>query len=364
MTSRRSEAAEIHAAVADSWEQVLGIAPDGDTANFFEDGGNSLAAVELLTGIRERLGRSLRLQELYVAPTVHDMVAALIADLDGVPTSHHATGRTVVSLRRTGAGRLWCFLPPLSGAVTRYASMARLLPLSDAVWACETPAELSARGLQPLASGLAEALWDQGVADFAEVALVGYSLGGAIALEVARALGELGAARGRELTNLSLMLLDPVSPQEPPGSPGAVFELFVRNGWQVPEPAEAFITPDGDFDLGAVAEAARAAGTLPATADAAEVENSWKVYAANRTLLADYKVSAVDFDLRTAMLRCVGEAEQAATDWVPSEPPEDWSSVVSADRCWAIPVDHFAMLEAPHDELVATWLVAVSGEAS
>lgn len=115
MTSRGSDVAEIHAAVTDSWEQVLGIAPDGITANFFEDGGNSLAAVELLTGIRERLGRSPRLQDIYAAPTVHDLVAALIADLDGVPTSHHATGRTVVSLRRTGTCRLWCFLPPLSG---------------------------------------------------------------------------------------------------------------------------------------------------------------------------------------------------------------------------------------------------------
>lgn len=160
------------------------------------------------------------------------------------------------------------------------------------------------------------------------------------------------------------MLLDPVSAQEPTGSLGAVFEMFVKNGWQVAEPAAAFITPDGDFDLGAVAEAARAAGTLPPTADSVEVANSWNVYAANRTLLADYNLAAVDLKLTASMLRCGGEAGQAVTGWVPSEPPDDRNPVVSAERCWTIPVDRFAMLEAPHDELVAAWLVSVSGEAS
>lgn len=80
--------------------------------------------------------------------------------------------------------------------MTRYASRARLLPLNEAVGACETPAELSALGLKPLASSLAEALWDQGVADISEVALVGYSLGGAIALEVARARSATSVPRG------------------------------------------------------------------------------------------------------------------------------------------------------------------------
>jgi len=346
----------VEAAVTDSWTEVLGYPPDGSAANFFEDGGNSLVAVDLLAGIKQRLDRSLKLQELYSAPTVGELVAVLIAELDGVPAAHHATGRTVVPLRRAGAGRLWCFLPPLSGAVTRYASMARLLPLADGVWACETPAELSAQGLAALAEGLAEALRERGLADFELICLVGYSLGGVLAVEVARALRNLPGAGAHRL---AVQLLDPVGPDEPVADQAELFELFVRNGWQLGQPAAAFRRPDGSPDLAAVADAARAAGTLPGHAELAEVERAWAVYLANAQLMPGYRPAPLPADVPVTLLRCVGE-NAGDPGWQPASPPDDWRTVVPADRCWQLPVDHFALLESPHDRVVAGWLTATA----
>ncbi|MFI0906887.1 phosphopantetheine-binding protein [Streptomyces sioyaensis] len=345
-------------AVRQAWSDVLGEEPESAETSFFDVGGDSAAAAEMIKHLQERLGRSVRIQDVYRSPTQNGLITALLGDDAAVPAAHHTTGRTLVRFRNADTGRLWCLLPPLSGAVTRYGRMTRLLPLADAVWACETPAALSRQGMRAVADGLADALISEDVTNFDEIVLAGYSLGGVFAHEVAAAL----AARiGHH--KVSALLIDPPSPEDPSLTQSIedTLDVFVRFGWRITaqEPG-AFIDAAGTIDFAAIAAAAAEVGTLRKNAGADKVEEAWQVYAANAKILTGYSPSGHPDDCR-ALLRIAREGEtlQPAADetWTACEPNPVWAGIPGPDRCWAIPLKHSMLLEPPNDATVARWLI-------
>ncbi|MDF0733200.1 amino acid adenylation domain-containing protein, partial [Pseudomonas entomophila] len=68
-------AAEI--ALAAIWQHLLGISRVGRRDDFFELGGQSIKAVQLISQVRERLGGELGLAELFAAPRLSDMALAI-----------------------------------------------------------------------------------------------------------------------------------------------------------------------------------------------------------------------------------------------------------------------------------------------
>lgn len=74
--------AEVEAALAGVWAEVLGVAPGPDD-NFFDLGGHSLLALRLVGRIEARFGRRLRVDALLAHPTVRSLarvVAGAIGD--------------------------------------------------------------------------------------------------------------------------------------------------------------------------------------------------------------------------------------------------------------------------------------------
>lgn len=55
------------------WQDVLGAPPSSPEANFFLDGGNSLAAMKLMSRVRRRWGKQVRLRELFDNPSVRSL---------------------------------------------------------------------------------------------------------------------------------------------------------------------------------------------------------------------------------------------------------------------------------------------------
>lgn len=353
----------IDATARRAWTIVLGEAPQDAEENFFEAGGDSLSAVELITILGDEFGTTIPVAELYRAPTLGGLVdaveraVAVEADEEEVPTAHHTTGRTLVRLRRAGAGRLWCFLPPLSGAVTRYAAMPNLLPPGDAIWAMETPAELSNGGMARLIDGLADRLTQEDLGQFETVVLSGYSLGGVFAHELARAV--TARLDGPHRPQVLAALLDPPDPVEFRPSLSEAFDIFVRIGWRIAEPADSFVAADGEFELGRVAAAARAAGTLPMSAPDCELSDAWTVYASNARILEGYAVTPGVAE--TYLLQCDVDAGVAEGEWGAGDAAKGaWAHAVKPEHVSVLAVDHFAMLEAPNDRVVGRWLAAAA----
>ena len=349
----------IRATLSAGWLAATGVAPVGDDANFVEDGGDSLAALELLEHLRAQLGFALPMRSLYHSPTFGGMVQELVVDQTAVPAVARTTGRTVVRLRRAGTGRLWCFLPPLSGSVIRYASLARLLPLEDAVWACETPAELSRAGMDVLAGALVEHVVREGAAEFESIVLSGYSLGGIFAVEVGRRL--VGVVPPS--TRVELLLLDPPDPSDSRHTKGDAVDVFVRIGWRIDTVSSTdLIRADGSLDYAGIAVAARASGTLPSDGGEADIAAAWQAYECNAAILDDYELGPVP-GLPASLLRCEPQRADEASNgqrWLRAVPTEQWQGVVGPDRAWSLPIEHESMLEAPNDAQVASWLAATA----
>lgn len=78
------------------WETVLGVQPIGIQTNFFELGGDSLKAVQILTQIEQQFGKSLPITAPFQAPTIEALANLLRSD------EAEAGGSDLVPLRRSG----------------------------------------------------------------------------------------------------------------------------------------------------------------------------------------------------------------------------------------------------------------------
>ena len=77
-------------ALAHIWQEALGLDHIGVQDDFFELGGNSLTAVQVIAEMRKRLGVRLSVRELFASPTIARLAGTLGA----------ATGAGTDSIRK------------------------------------------------------------------------------------------------------------------------------------------------------------------------------------------------------------------------------------------------------------------------
>ncbi|MFD1052136.1 phosphopantetheine-binding protein, partial [Kibdelosporangium lantanae] len=70
-------AAGLEQDIAAIWEQLLGVADVGRDDSFFELGGNSLRAIQVVSRVNEMLGTRHPVRVLYENPTVGELAASL-----------------------------------------------------------------------------------------------------------------------------------------------------------------------------------------------------------------------------------------------------------------------------------------------
>ena len=178
------------------WEEVLGRRPLTVHDNFFDAGGDSLAAVSVLVGTERLLARKVPLYFLTEHPTVERLVLALESGVrrpglivDFGPASSLVT----LYLAASGHGDLMRF-QTLAHAMLGVCDLRMLQP----------PMDRPVKRITDLAALYADSIQTQGNAP---VFVAGFSVGGIAALETARLLLKRGAqVRG-------LILIDTVFPK-------------------------------------------------------------------------------------------------------------------------------------------------------
>ncbi len=81
---------DLSKAIAEVWQEVLGVAPTSGQDNFFELGGHSLLAVQAHRTMRERFGaQRLAITDVFRFPTL-DAISARVAELSGRPAKTEA----------------------------------------------------------------------------------------------------------------------------------------------------------------------------------------------------------------------------------------------------------------------------------
>jgi NAD(P)-dependent dehydrogenase (short-subunit alcohol dehydrogenase family)/acyl carrier protein len=89
------------AMVAGIWSSVLGVTTVHPESDFFDLGGNSLVAVQLIAQIREATGVRLPMRAIFETPTVAEM-AAIIATMKEAPAAKPEAAPTIRRLARRG----------------------------------------------------------------------------------------------------------------------------------------------------------------------------------------------------------------------------------------------------------------------
>ncbi|HEX4192866.1 MAG TPA: alpha/beta fold hydrolase, partial [Stellaceae bacterium] len=170
------------------WKTVLGIPSLGIQDNFFDLGGHSLLASILVARIQTELGYQLPLATLFRSPTIASLARSMQSE--GGPAFSH-----LVRLR-AGTGRPVFIVHGIFGNVLQLKELAELLSTTRPIYA------IQARGADPrqephsriadMVAAYVKAV--RSVQATGPYALAGYSFGGLIAFEMARALRAQGEA--------------------------------------------------------------------------------------------------------------------------------------------------------------------------
>jgi thioesterase domain-containing protein len=184
------------------WEELLGAGPVGGKDDFFDLGGDSMAAVELTDRLERRYGVALPLDALLPALTV-ERLARLLAE-----TTERAASPLVPIHPANPEGSLSPFfcVHPSGGSVLCYLDLARRLGSDRPFYGLQGPdprgdREPLARIEDMAAEYLAAVLALRASRPEGRLLLGGYSFGGYVAFEMARQL----VARGEEPPKVVLL---------------------------------------------------------------------------------------------------------------------------------------------------------------
>jgi thioesterase domain-containing protein/acyl carrier protein len=339
--SNHPEITQLEKTIAQLWQQVLGMPDIGLEDNFFEIGGDSLVAVQILTKLSKVVGENIPLATFVQAPTIKQLAALLDRGEEALSWS------SLVPIQPQGSKPPLFCVHALGGNVLDYFLLAQHLGPEQPFYGLQAVGldgqQAPLRRVEDMASHyVQEILTLQPVGPYF---LSGYSFGAMIAFEMAQQL----SAQGHEIGLLAF--LDGSSPLLPKTRPSAVRSLGIHlaNLWQL-TPAEQLTYIKGRLEYRQHQASLREA-----------LINQWS----NNGVISQHLVDLLDGNLQ-AMDDYVGKTYPGNALLLRSRiqemdsalvPDLSWSPLIAGNLdIKTIPGAHFSLMKEPNVRVVAELL--------
>ncbi|MFB9844545.1 non-ribosomal peptide synthetase [Mucilaginibacter ginsenosidivorans] len=180
---------ETEQAVAEIWKAVLKLQRVGIDDNFFDIGGHSLLAVQIMTRIEKKLGKKHAIAVLFQYPTVAQL-SAFIEKED----TRNIKWRTIVPIKATGSKMPLYIVHGAGLNVLNFHDLASHVDAEQPVFGVQgiglDGEDASFNNIEDIASFYTDELLKHNPAG--PYAIAGYSIGGFLAVEMARKLQAMG----------------------------------------------------------------------------------------------------------------------------------------------------------------------------
>ncbi|MBM7773853.1 amino acid adenylation domain-containing protein [Actinokineospora baliensis] len=349
----------VETVLADIYADLLNLPEVGVESSFFDLGGNSLQAMQLITRLRRDLAVDTDVTTIFLSPTV-ERLAAVLRDQHGLPdsdldsgaeiaagTAAAAAGTPLVRLS-DGAGTTPLHLVhAIGGTVYAYAPLAAELADDYQVWGVEAaglrPGEEPIASLADMVERYVERI--RAVQPEGPYRVGGWSFGGLVSLCVAEAL----LARGEQVA-FALLLDAPMQVHgEVTQTERELAGFFVADaartlGPDAGPPPDPTTTPVDD-------QLAWLAGKLGAVGDPTEatanMTTRFAVYRTHLHTIAGYQPPAVDVD---TVIVAAAKSTDAGAEWAEALPGPTHHAVV--------PGDHYTFLTGRSATAIALTIAA------
>ncbi|WP_138227057.1 non-ribosomal peptide synthetase [Paenibacillus algicola] len=193
------------ARAADIWAGVLGMSAVSITDSFFEIGGNSLLATQVMSQVKGQWGGSVPLRLLFEYPVLADWAEQLDRYMasEGQGTGSREEEGCLVKIQQKGEKTPLFFFHPVGGSISCYFTLSRQLGKAQPFYAFQSHGMIGSSDVPQTIEEMAEAYVSEilSVQPKGPYRLGGWSMGGFIAYEAARRL----KAAGEEVVQLALI---------------------------------------------------------------------------------------------------------------------------------------------------------------
>jgi amino acid adenylation domain-containing protein len=331
-------------ALSSIWQMVLAMPPLSVTANFFESGGHSILAIQLIATVNKHFGSSLELQEVFQMQTVREMAKYL--DGHHHPSRNKAKGQPNLLELKSGAMSVkpLFLVHPAGGYAHCYGELAFNLEYDGPVYGLQVDAAAHDESIEGMARRYIKAV--RATQAEGPYVLGGWSMGGVVAYEMAQQLNLYN--EGVDLLIMFDSFCPNIGARDLPGNLSPEDErMFLhmmaselgiadRGLSELEKDSLDKMTLEELFPL--VLRLGREQNRLPLHFGLQELGQRYAVMLKNSAALRAYRASPLDVEIQ--LIRADGNTNP---DW-----SLGWSSVAESVSVTPQSGDHFSMMRRPH----------------